>query len=129
MLQHYRNRAARAQGEEHGFTLIELLVAIVVVAILAAVAIVGIGSLTNNGSKGACSATADAAKAAAAVHYANQNGSYPATIDDMITAKELDKASGVTLSADGLSLSNGSKWTMTMTPGSGSTSPTFACTP
>jgi prepilin-type N-terminal cleavage/methylation domain-containing protein len=126
MLKHYEKRAARANGTEHGFTLIELLVAIVVVAILAAVAIVGIGSLTNNGTASACKATGDAARAAAAVHYANNDSTYPATFDSMISAHELD-ATGLTQSADHLQLSNGSKWTLTMTAGSGTTAPSFAC--
>jgi prepilin-type N-terminal cleavage/methylation domain-containing protein len=126
MLEHYRKRAARTAGEERGFTLIELLVAIVVVAVLAAVAIVGIGSLTNNGTASACKATGDAARAASAVHYANHDSAYPATFDDMISTHELD-ATGLTQSADHLKLSNGSKWTLTMTAGSGTTAPSFAC--
>ncbi len=97
--------------KEQGFTLIELLVAIVVVGILTAVAIVGIGGLTDKGESGACSATKDAAKAAQAVHYANNDGTYPTSFQQMVDDGELE-LSGST-SIDGSGSIKGTGWTLT----------------
>jgi prepilin-type N-terminal cleavage/methylation domain-containing protein len=112
------------ERREEGFTLIELLIAIVVVGILTAVVIVGIGGLNDNGKKSACQATADAAKAASAVYYSNQTpNAYPANLAVMEAEGDLDRPSGVAISADSKSYSNG--WTMTMdTTGP---VPTFSC--
>ena len=85
------------RGSDEGFTLIELLIAIVVIGVLSAVVIVGIGGLTNSGQKSACHASQDATKAALAVHYANNAGAYPATLADMVTAKELETSGGATV--------------------------------
>jgi len=114
------------EKKEQGFTLIELLIAIVVVGILTAVAIVGIAGLTNKGNSSACSATVDAAKAAAAVHYANTNGQYPATFAAMTGTNppELTLASGVN---DGGTTLTGNGWTVTMT-GGGTVANTFTGT-
>jgi prepilin-type N-terminal cleavage/methylation domain-containing protein len=100
------------EKKEQGFTLIELLIAIVVVGILTAVAIVGIGGLTDKGNGSACSATIDAATAAAAVHYANNNGTYPTSFGQMTstTPPELELANGV--SGTGTTLT-GNGWTVT----------------
>jgi prepilin-type N-terminal cleavage/methylation domain-containing protein len=118
-------RAKRAQ--EGGFTLIELLIAIVVVGILAAVVIVGIGSLTNKGAKSTCQASADAAKAASVVHYANTNGTWPADLEDMVTANELSLPTGVTPPADGALTMSINGITLTMTAASGTAAPAFSC--
>jgi prepilin-type N-terminal cleavage/methylation domain-containing protein len=107
------------QRDERGFTLIELLIAIVVVGVLTAVAIVGIGGLVDNGSGAACRATRDAAKTASAVHFANTD-SYPNNFGELVSPrKELDIPSNVTPNPPGPSktLSNGSKWTLTMSGG------------
>ena len=112
----------RKAREQQGFTLIELLIAVVVVGILAAVVIVGIGGLNNNAKSSACTVSLDAAKAATAVHYSNNNGAYPATFTVLVSAKELDPATGTTVGAT--TITHGSDWTLTMTPGS---PPTFAC--
>ena len=82
------------ERKEQGFTLIELLIAIVVVGVLTAVAIVGIAGLTNKGSTASCASTLDAVKAAQAVHYANNNGTYPTSFTALITAKELELSGG-----------------------------------
>jgi hypothetical protein len=112
-------------ANDRGFTLVEILVAIVVAGILAAVAIIGIASLTDSGGDSACEASRDAAKTAATVHYAN-TGSWPTTFTAMTstTPKELEVPSGVTVNSTTLV---GSGWTLTLTPGSGSVGPTFAC--
>ena len=98
---------------EAGFTLIELLIAIVVVGVLTAVAIVGIQGLTNKGETASCQATRDAAKAAVAVHYANQNGTYPATFTVMESANEIDRPSGVAINGAGTQYS-ANNWTLTL---------------
>jgi prepilin-type N-terminal cleavage/methylation domain-containing protein len=110
--------------EEKGFTLIELLIAIVVVGVLTAVAIVGIAGLTDEGNQSACDATRDAAKAASAVHYANV-GSYPADIEDMVTANELEMPGGAAAPANGVMTIAENDWTLTMVAGS---PPSFTCT-
>lgn len=122
MNQETKKRGWLREGED-GFTLIELLIAIVVAGILTTVAIVGIGSLSDNGKSSACKATADAAKAASAVYYANNDGAYPANFTAMISGGELDNSAGLT--DGGLTLKNGTKWTVTMAVGSGA--PTFTC--
>ncbi|HEY7137711.1 MAG TPA: prepilin-type N-terminal cleavage/methylation domain-containing protein [Acidimicrobiia bacterium] len=124
MNQETKKRGWLREGDD-GFTLIELLIAIVVAGILTTVAIVGIGSLADNGKSSACKATADAAKAASAVYYANNDSAYPANFTAMISGGELDNSAGLT--DGGLTLKNGTKWTVTMTAGSGNTAPTFTC--
>ncbi len=106
---------------QEGFTLIELLIAIVVVGVLTAVAIVGISGLTNKGETSACQATKDATKAAVAVHYANNNGAYPANIAALTGANELDVPSGVTAAGQTLT-ANG--WTVTLGAGTGAVTAT-----
>jgi prepilin-type N-terminal cleavage/methylation domain-containing protein len=114
------------ERDEKGFTLIELLIAIVVVGVLTAVAIVGIAGLTDKGEKSACQASVDAAKAAQAVHYANTDGTYPTSVNQMVTAGELDLASGVTPEGNGMK--NGTKWVVTVS-GGGANPLTFAGCP
>jgi prepilin-type N-terminal cleavage/methylation domain-containing protein len=108
---------------DEGFTLVEILIAIVMVGILAAVVIVGISSLTSKGNSTACTASRDAAISGATVHYTNTSA-YPTTIEAMTTAGELTLPAGVTVS--GATATNGT-WTLTLTPGTGSAAPTFAC--
>jgi prepilin-type N-terminal cleavage/methylation domain-containing protein len=121
---------------EKGFTLIELLIAIVVVGILTAVAIVGIAGLTNNGKTSACQASLDAAKAATAVHYANNNGTYPTGLGQLTagTNPEWEAPTGIlpTVVAAGppqVTAITTNGWTLTMTQGATtSNAPTFVCT-
>lgn len=120
------------EQRERGFTLIEMLIVVVVVGILTAVAIVGIGGLTDNGQVSACQASADAAKAASAVYFANSSPStFPADFNNLITPKRVyEIPSGVTpqAPATGTVVLVGKGWTLTMTPGSASQAPKFACT-
>ena len=121
------NESSTIQGDK-GFTLIEILIAIVLVGILSAVAVVGISNLVGKGSTSACSASLDASKAAAAVHFAGNANTYPATFTAMTTSGALTLPSGVTVDTTGLIATSGTSWTLTMTPGSGSAAPTFVCT-
>ena len=114
---------------DRGFTLVEILIAIVLVGILSAVVVVGIGNLTSQGSSSACTASLDAAKAGSVVYYASHSNAYPATFSDLTSGTALVPAaltlpSGATVNAT--TVTQGS-WTLTMTPGSGFTAPTFAC--
>ncbi len=104
------------RGSDEGFTLIELLIAIVVIGVLSAVVIVGIGGLTNNGKAGACAASRDATKAGEAVHYSNTGGTYPATVQAMVTANELELSGGTVVDGTGL-IVTGTGWHFVFTPG------------
>jgi prepilin-type N-terminal cleavage/methylation domain-containing protein len=103
------------ERNEKGFTLIELLVAIVVVGVLTAVAIVGIAGLTDKGEQSACNATRDAVNAAQAVHYANNDGSYPFTFQDLVDDKELELQGSANI--DGAGDIVGTGWTLSETGG------------
>ena len=131
------NTHVKEDGDK-GFTLVEILIAIVLIGILSAVAVVGISSLVSKGSKSACSATLDSSKAASAVYFASNNNTYPPSFNELTTATgtgatlipaALTLPSGVALGATPFTtLTSGTSWTLTMTPGSGTTAPTFACT-
>lgn len=117
-----------------GFTLIEILIAIVLVGILSAVAVVGISSLVSKGGRSACTSSADAAKAGSSVYFAN-NTRYPANFLELTapgaTGAPMTMPAGVTPSpilASTLVVNSGTSWTLTMTPGAGTSAPTFVCT-
>jgi prepilin-type N-terminal cleavage/methylation domain-containing protein len=117
-----------------GFTLIEILIAIVLVGILSAVAVVGISNLVSRGSASACAASADAS-AVASAEYLTSYGTYPATFGALTTATgsgatalpaSLTLPPGVT--ATGLvAVPAGGGWTLTMTAGTATATPTFVC--
>ncbi len=117
------------QGDK-GFTLIEILISIVLVGILSAVAVVGISNLVSKGSDSACTATLDASKAATAVYFASNANTYPTTFTQLTDATV---AGGAALSAPSgtvvadTTITSGTSWTLTMTPGTGGAAPTFSC--
>jgi type IV pilus assembly protein PilA len=130
------NTHVKEDGDK-GFTLVEILIAIVLIGILSAVAVVGISSLVSKGSTSACNATLDSSKAASAVYFASNNNAYPTNFNQLTTAvtgppaipAALTLPSGVAIGATPFTtLTSGTSWTLTMTPGSGTTAPTFACT-
>ncbi len=116
------------RGSDEGFTLIELLIAIVVIGVLSAVVIVGIGGLTNSGAKSACTASQDATKAGIAVHYSNTTPAvYPASVQLMVTDKELELNGGTVIVAGTPEIVKGTGWTYTYTQ-TGATAPVLgAC--
>ena len=122
------------RGSDEGFTLIELLIAIVVIGVLSAVVIVGIGGLTNSGKTGACKASQDAVRAGIAVHYANTTpNAYPATVQLMVTNRELELSGGTTITPVGgavlLETVVGSGWSFTYAPAVAPAAPVLgACT-
>ncbi len=119
------------EQEDKGFTLIEILIAIVLVGILSAVAVVGISSLVKKGSDSACGATLDASKAASAVYFAANANTYPTTFTQLTDGTA---PGGAALSAPSstvvtaTTITSGTSWTLTMSPGTGGAAPTFACT-
>jgi prepilin-type N-terminal cleavage/methylation domain-containing protein len=126
-------RPSPASGDD-GFTLVEVLIAIVLVGILSAVAVVGVSTLVGKASNASCRASADASRTAAAVYFTSY-ASYPPTFAAMTTATgagptavppSLSLPSGVTV-AGAVATSARGGWTLTLTPGSGSSAPTFAC--
>ena len=121
-----KEQLERRRANDAGFTLIELLIAIVVVGILTTVVIIGVGSLTDSGATSTCKASADAALAASNVHFANTNA-WPADLEDMVTANELELPTAVTPPASGdLTMTINGKL-LTMTPAAGTDPPSFAC--
>ena len=119
------------EKDDKGFTLIEILIAIVLVGILSAVAVVGISNLVSKGSTSACTATLDASKAATAVYFASNANAYPTTFTQLTDATlpggaALTAPASTTVAAT--TIKSGTSWTLTMTPGTGSAAPTFACT-
>ena len=103
------------------------MIAIVLVGILSSVVVVGVGQLTNRGSTASCAASQDAARAAATVHFGS-TGSYPTTFTQMTggSPPALTLPSGATVNGTGDLVTVGS-WSLRLTPGSGSTAPTFTC--
>ncbi len=120
------NGSARGT-DDRGFTLVEILIAIVLIGILSAVAVVGITSLTKSGSDSACEASRDSAKAAAVVYFA-ANGKYPANFTELTGGADpaLELPEDADIKKDPLAAVADS-WTLTMTPGEGTSKPTFAC--
>lgn len=111
-------------SKERGFTLVELLVAIVVVGILTATAIIGIAGLTDTAKKATCQTTLDASRAAVVSYYSAQSPHvYPADFDvltagaqpDLVLQGGVQHPSPTVISSGG----NPTKWTITMTPGTG----------
>ncbi|MET0459989.1 MAG: PA14 domain-containing protein [Ilumatobacteraceae bacterium] len=128
-------RPRRSGRDDAGFTLVEILIAIVLVGILSAVAVVGVSNLVGKGANASCRASADASSAAAAVYFTSYS-SFPLTFTAMTTATgsgaaaippSLVLASGVSATGLVATSTRGSGWTLTMTPGTTSMAPTFAC--
>jgi general secretion pathway protein G len=76
-------RARKAREDESGFTLIELLIVIVILGILAGIVVFAVGGITDRGQTSACQTTVKTVDTAVEAYYA-QNGSYPATVAQLV---------------------------------------------
>jgi general secretion pathway protein G len=75
-------RKNNSNQQDKGFTLVELLIVIVILGILATVTVFAVRGITNQGQKSACDADKKTLQVAAESYMA-QNGSYPATAQQM----------------------------------------------
>ena len=105
-------RLRRMQADD-GFTLIELLIVIVILGILAAVVVFAVSGISNKGTSAACQADKNSVASAAEAYYA-QNGSYPASISQLVPGFLHSTPAGpptstytVTLGTSGTVTSNG----------------------
>ncbi len=71
------------QKKDRGFTLVELLIVIVILGILATVTVFAVRGITNKGKTSACAADKKTLEVAAEAYMA-QNGSYPASAQQMV---------------------------------------------
>ena len=68
---------------ESGFTLIELLIVITILGILAAIVVFAVGTTNKDAKTSACQTDVSTAQTAVEAYAAVNNGSYPATLDDL----------------------------------------------
>jgi prepilin-type N-terminal cleavage/methylation domain-containing protein len=108
-----RLRAAR--GSQSGFTLIELLIVIVILGVLAGIVVFAVSAFNNDGVAAACKSDAKNVEVASEAYYA-KNNAWAATIPALVTANYLKQAPGA------------GKYTVTYTPGSGTTESTITAT-
>ena len=74
----------QVEKQDKGFTLVELLIVIVILGILATVTVFAVRGITDQGQDSACAADEKTLQVAAEAYMA-QNGTYPATANDMVT--------------------------------------------
>jgi general secretion pathway protein G len=72
------------KNEDKGFTLVELLIVIVILGILATVTVFAVRGITTQGKTTACAADKKTIEVAAESYMA-QKGSYPASLDVLVT--------------------------------------------
>ena len=112
----------KQRGGEEGFTLIELLIVIVILAILAAIVVFAVGTTTTNAKQAACNADAKSVETAAEAYKA-QVGSFPATMNDLLTAGPngpwLRQAPTATVANNGYSIALGGGGVVNVTTGAG----------
>ena len=88
MLQNLLSRSRQARKDDGGFTLIELLIVITVLGILAGIVVFGVATFRNDANTAAKNADCKSVSVAAEAWNA-KNGSYPATVGDLVGAKYL----------------------------------------
>lgn len=104
-----RMRAARQN--ESGFTLIELLIVIVILGVLAGIVVFAVNAFNNDGVAAACKSDAKNVEVASEAYYA-KTGGWAANMGALVTANYLKQQP------------NSTKYTITYTPGSGTTEST-----
>ena len=96
---------ARQLRKDQGFTLIELLIVIVVLGILAGIVVFGVGTFKSDSEAAAKKADCKTVEVAAEA-WSAKNGSYPAGVAELVTAKYLKAAPasgvGTTISSAGV---------------------------
>lgn len=83
MREETRNMNTHTEKNDKGFTLVELLIVIVILGILATVTVFAVRGITDQGEESACAADQKTLEVAAEAYMA-QNGSYPATAQEMV---------------------------------------------
>lgn len=91
---------------ENGFTLIEMMIVIMIISMLLLIAVPSLSK--NNDVVGAksCEATVKVAQAQVGAYKA-EKGSYPATIDELVTEKYLDSNGATCPGGKALTISDG----------------------
>jgi len=76
-----------------GFTLIELMIVVAIIGILAAVAMPRFADLVRKSNEGACKGSLGAIRSALSIYYADNEGMWPASLDDMCDVRTDDGGS------------------------------------
>jgi len=91
---------ARARTSDRGFTLVELLIVIVVLGILSGIVVFGVARFRTDATAAACKADI-ATVSVAANAYDAQTGSFPTSIDQLVSGKYLKSAPAGAYAFDG----------------------------
>jgi len=112
-------RIRKIWAEESGFTLIELLIVVVILGVLAGIVVFAVSAFNNDGVTAACRSDVKNVEIASEAYYA-KNGTWAATIADM--------AQPVANPPYLKEVPNSTKYTVSYTPGSGTTESTVTGT-
>jgi len=86
-----QQRVRSAERNDQGFTLVELLIVIVVLGILSGIVVFGVGKFRSDATNAACKADL-ATVGVAADAYDASVGTYPASVDVLVTGQYLKAA-------------------------------------